>query len=459
MPVVNRPGNASPKNLISQCHLARISFTTVYGAIFAVLALVSTSPARGQTRVLYSFTGSANGLAPAAGLVRDAAGNLYGTTPSGGNQLAVQCQTFNGCGVVFELVLNSDGTYTQTVIHTFEPGVDGINPRGDLLLDSAGNLYGTTEYGGKGCSNLYGCGTVYELSPTGTGSWSEAILYNFTSGIDGTYPEAGLIFDGAGNLYGTTGFGAGSGCNTLGCGTVFELTPNQDGSWTEQILYVFQDSTDGAEPGSPLVFDEAGNLFGTAAVGGNAACNPPYGCGTVYELSPGYGNWSQKTLYTFDCGADGCFPSTGLASDGFGNLFGNMAGAGANGHGYVYKLSRQTKGTFNFVTLHDFDLTDGGQPEGTLLFAGGSLYGATYFGGSVNQPCYAGCGGVFRLTPAGGHAGYTFVGFGKPYRGRGPEGTLIRDSDGILYGTSSTGGAHDDGAVFKVTAFGSAPAR
>src|SRR5262249_38091842 len=251
--------------------------------------------------------GLADGSGPSGGLVLDAAGNLYGTSLSGGNQQG-QCLSIGGCGVVFELTPNQGGTWTQTTIHTFNVGSGGIQPHSQLLLDSAGNLYGTTIYGGNGCGGFYSCGTVYELSPAGNGVWTETILYNFEGGTDGNYPQAGLIFDSAGNLYGTTGFGANSGCNSLGCGTGFELSRGQNGTWTEHVLYVFQDGADGAEPGSALVFDKAGNLYGTAASGGNLSCNPPYGCGTIYQMTPQSGNWTESVLHAFACRKDGCFP-------------------------------------------------------------------------------------------------------------------------------------------------------
>jgi uncharacterized repeat protein (TIGR03803 family) len=409
-----------------------------------VLTLLLATTAWGQRKILYSFTGGADGNGPAAGLIRDASGNLYGTTGLGGSQ-AGQCLSIGGCGVVFELSPNSDGTWTDNTIHTFLGGTDGIQPHGSLVLDSAGNLYGTTIYGGTGCSgSYYNCGTVYELSPDGKGSWTETIIYNFQGGTDGTYPQAGLVAK-DGNFYGTTGFGANTGCDGLGCGTVFELTPGQNGAWTEHILYAFQDGTDGGEPGSAVAFDNAGNLYGTAATGGKLTCNPPYGCGVMYELVPGPGAWTESVLHTFDCGKSGCFPSTGLAIDGSGNLFGNVLG-GRNGYGFVFMLS--PSGTF--TVLHSFDLVHGGEPSATPVFDAGKLYGTTVIGGSENQFCNHGCGGVFRLEQFGNGLAYTFVGQGAAANGTGPGGSLIFDALGNAYGTASGGGL-GGGTVFEIT--------
>ncbi|MGA8838521.1 MAG: choice-of-anchor tandem repeat GloVer-containing protein [Candidatus Sulfotelmatobacter sp.] len=233
------PKSASGQNRTSQKQLTQKTSTTSRGALFVAVTLLLATSAWGQGKVLYSFSGPPDGEAPSAGLVRDAAGNLYGATPAGGNTTAEQCENgINGCGVVFELT-NSGGTWTESIIHTFVPGSgDGINPYGNLILNSAGNLYGTTEYGGTTCTGYFcGVGTVYELSPAGGGLWTETILYNFQAAGDGIYPEAGLIMDSAGNLYGTTGFGGNNAiCNTLGCGTVFELSPGSGGTWTEHIL-------------------------------------------------------------------------------------------------------------------------------------------------------------------------------------------------------------------------------
>lgn len=448
------PTSVSRQSHSSQNHLAKRPSTAFCSALFAAVTLLLATSAWGQGKILYSFSGPPDGDAPSAGLVRDAAGNLYGATAAGGNTTAEQCENgTNGCGVVFELT-NSGGTWAENIIHTFVPGSgDGINPIGSLILDGAGNLYGTTQYGGTACTGYFcGVGTVYELSPAGGGLWTETILYNFQAAGDGIYPQGGLVMDSAGNLYGFTGFGGNDAiCNGLGCGTIFELTPGSGGAWTEHILYTFQDGADGGEPrtGSALVFDTAGNLYGTGAVGGDVTCNPPYGCGVVFELSPTGGSWTERAIHNFEINKGGVFPSTGLAIDSLGNLYGNMPG-GANGDGYVYKMSPQTGGGFKFTSLYSFDETHGGQPYGTPMVAGGIIYGTLFDGGGDNASCTLGCGGVFRLAPSGSGVHYSFLGFGTAPKGANPQGNLIQDPSGNLYGTTSAGGAHGDGTVFEV---------
>lgn len=423
--------------------------------ICTVLCWIAFSSGRvlGQEIAIYSFTGQADGNGPAAGLISDQAGNLYGTAPIGGNEQG-QCQSLGGCGVVFELSPNTNGTWTEATIHTFVGGTDGIQPHGNLIIDGSGNLYGTTIYGGNGCAGYYSCGTVYELSPVGNGLWNETILYAFKGGTDGDGPEAGMISDSAGNLYGTTAFGANSACNSLGCGTVFQLSKGQDGSWTEQVLYIFQDGADGAEPGTALVFDSSGNLYGAAPIGGDVSCNPPYGCGVIYQLSPSSASWTENVLYTFNCNKSpkGCFPSAGLAIDDTGNLYGTSEGGGAHRYGFVFMLSPEMNGMWNATLLHSFDLTHGGQPRGSLtLDKAGNLYGTTNLGGQSNHLCESGCGTVFRLMRNGDGFVYDFAGFGGGLRGANPQSNVIIDQAGNLYGTTAGGGLYGAGTVFKVT--------
>jgi uncharacterized repeat protein (TIGR03803 family) len=445
------PGCASEKNslpLSQYVQLRRLKAFCV--TLFAVLCLLLATTAWGQEKVLYSFTGLADGGKPAAGLVRDAAGNMFGVAPDGGDQEPEQCQTTNyGCGVVFEVTPNANGKWTQTVIHTFTGGSDGLTPQGNLILDSADNLYGTTEYGGTGCDSYYGCGTVYELSPQENGSWTETILYNFKAGTDGYNPSAGLIFDSAGNLYGTTANGDNTACNTLGCGSVFELIPGTDGTWTEKILYVFTGGTDGGESSSPLIFDTAGNLYGTAAIGGDdTSCNAPFGCGTIYKLSPGSGNWEETVLKTFEGNDEGAYPHSGLTLGAHGVLYGDISNSGSNGTGSIFKLTPETGGHFTFSTIYNFDLEFGAAPSASLLLSGDVLYGTLYFGGSDNHICPLGCGGVFHVTTGG--TDYTFFAFGAPTNGANPTGTVILDSAGNLYGTTTIGGTDDEGTAFEL---------
>jgi uncharacterized repeat protein (TIGR03803 family) len=251
--------------------------------------------------ILYSFgtNGGASDGAEPEGVIFDKSGNLYGPTLSGGNGLCDHDQSAS-CGTIFELSPNGSGGWAENVIYAFPAGGGaGWSPNPGLVFDQSGNLYGTTYYGGANpCLGSGGCGTVFELSPSGSGSWTQTLLYSFGNGSnDGTFPAAGAIFDQSGNLYGTTQQG-GTGCGGAGggCGTVFELSPSGSG-WTENIAYSFQSgAVDGAYPYAELLFDQSGSLYSTTSSGFQ-------GAGTVFELSPdGSGGWAETVLYGFQDG-------------------------------------------------------------------------------------------------------------------------------------------------------------
>jgi uncharacterized repeat protein (TIGR03803 family) len=231
-------------------------------AIFA-LAVFVTGSAASQEKVLHSFGNGTDGLYPYAGLIFDAAGNLYSTTEYGG---------IHGQGAVFELSPREGGGWTETVLHSFGQGTDGSYPDRGLVFDAAGNLYGTTIGGG-----IHYNGSVVELSPRQRGGWTEQVLHSFNAnGTDGYYLYGGLIIDTAGNVYGTTNDGG-----TLGYGTVFELTPGWGGDWSERVLHSFgRNDSDGSLPYDGLIIDTAGNLYGTTNDGGI------YSGGTVFEITP-----------------------------------------------------------------------------------------------------------------------------------------------------------------------------
>jgi uncharacterized repeat protein (TIGR03803 family) len=345
------------------------------------------SPTGAET-VLYRFSGGADGGNPGS-LIRDAAGNLYGTAYAGGAKSST-CQ-FGTCGVVFKLSLSG----TETVLYSFTGGADGGNPGGDALVrDAAGNLYGTASGGGASNACFGGpCGVVFKLSPAGT----ETVLHTFTGGADGGVPFAGLTRDAAGNLYGTTGHGGAS-----GNGVVFELIrcDSAPSGYDFKVLYTFTGGADGGPFPSGLIQDTAGNLYGTTEEGGSRACSP--GCGTVFKVGP---TGSQTVLYRFTGGADGAFPGGGLTRDTAGNLYGTTLAGGVESSacqggqptcGVVFRLSP----TGTEKVLHSFTGFDGAQPSTSLIQdAGGNLYGTTGFGGT--NTCYPpyGCGVVFRLTP------------------------------------------------------------
>jgi uncharacterized repeat protein (TIGR03803 family) len=311
--------------------------------------------------VLFSFSDE-GGLQAPQGVIFDQKGNLYGTAIQAG-----ECGHYSTCGGVFELSPNPNGGWTGTVLYTFQPS-GGWGPSPGLVLDRAGNLYGTTFRGGSsGCSvdENSGCGTVFQLSPHGSGGWTETALYIFQGENDGGNPAAGLIFDQSGNLYGTTQLGGGTGCSA-GCGTVFELSPTGGGAWTENVLYSFEGGSDGNYPDAGLIFDINGNLYSTSG-GGDSACltSNGYGCGTTFELSPNSnGGWTETVLYRFQGGNDGEVPLSGVILDQTGNLYGTTnygggTGCTNTGCGVVYEVTRES-----FVTLSPTSLSFGNQTVG-----------------------------------------------------------------------------------------------
>ncbi len=346
------------------------------------------------TKVIYKFQGGHDGAFPSGTLLFDAAGNIYGETSSGGSA----CD----CGTAYELTPNS-GRYEETVIYRFDDTVshsDGEAPIGGLVMDSAGNLYGTTSSGGNGCA--FNCGTVFELSPA-NGAWNESILHNFAGGtLDGSYPSAALVFDAQGNLYGTTYAGGTGSCSgSSGCGVVFELSPTE-GGWSESILYNFAGgANDGARSYSNLIFDPTGNIYGTTYEGGNPACD--LGCGAVFEISPADGTWAETAIHLF-AKNDGHYLNSGLVMDASGNLYGVTAGGGVYDSGAAFQLTKDPEGAWAEKILHSFgNNKDGVQPNTALVFdATGTLFGGTVAGGAFDPAICdsgSGCGVVFQLTP------------------------------------------------------------
>ncbi len=410
-----------------------------------LVAVLLVSAASGSTEtVLYSFAGGSDGTLPTSALVADKLGNLYGTTSEGGNSNACGPFGVQSCGVVFQLT-SSSGGWTESVIYSFTGGTDGGTPYGGLVVDSAGNLYGTTSAGGAS-----GQGTVFELTPGSGGTWTETVLHSFTGGSDGAYPRAGLIMKGN-SLFGTTvQGGSGTTCGLFGgsCGTVFKLVHSKSG-WTEKVLYSFLGGSDGGFPFAGLVMDKPGNLYGTTTQYG-ASC-----CGTAFELKHGKGSWTEGTLYSFTGGADGSYPEGSLVFGGPRSLYGTTSVGGASGVGTVFQL-KYNNGSWTLSTLHTFtDSPDGAVPEAGLVKRGNTFYGTTYNGGTGSSCGPFGgtpCGTVFSLTHS--HQSwtesvvYSFV--GTPDAAQ-PEGSLILDKSGNLYGTGLTGGTSGNGAVFEIT--------
>lgn len=396
-----------PMRLLDTLTMKRAVFSYPQTRMFMVLALLFVAGSvAGQTKsVLLSFSGVGDGALPYGGLIVDAAGNLYGTTYGG---------VVRRAATVFEL--NPIGMHT--ILHTFfGPPHDGSAPEAGLVRDGRGNLYGTTYAGGA-----FGAGTVFRVTASG----HEKVLYSFTGGDDGGYPQAGLLYV-RGTLYGTTTSG---GPYAYSGGTVFKLSP--DG--TESTLYSFNVFTDGASPEASLIVDSDGNLYGTTTSSG------AFGYGTVFEVAS---DGTQTTLYDFGSVLnDGAFPEGGLVRDSLGNFYGTTTQGGAYGVGTIFELTSAGEE----IILHNFTGADGSGPYGSLVrSAKGNLFGTTGYGGS--NRCVPGCGTIFELTPAGKFTSLRFTGGD----GEHPLAGLVRDSAGNLYGTTSSGGAWGWGTVFKVT--------
>ena len=405
------------------------------GAVFALAAICAltvagTPSSQAQTfTVLHNFTGGGDGAYPYSKLIVDAGGNLYGTTTWGGPN---NCSPPYECGTVFKLTHRNSAWVLQT-LYTFDPttgsdgyapigqlarnpsGVlygttqsggpkgdgtvlelrpsptrpvsvvapwmetrihdfgfnDGEQPIGDLLLDSAGNLYGTTCFGGANA-----LGTVYKMTPS-DGGWTYAVLYSFTGGYDGGCPHAGVVLDAAGNVYGTAYDGG-----THDEGVVYQVTP----SGLETVLYNFTGGNDGSLPYAGVIFDQSGNLYGATAFGGSG------GAGVVFELSPGNGGWSYTEIYPLP--GTGWGPYERLVMDGSGNLYGTIYEGSYSGYGSVFKLT-PSNGGWTYTSLHEFTGgDDGANPyAGLILDSSGNLYGTASHGGAFNY------GVVFEITP------------------------------------------------------------
>src|SRR5450432_1357385 len=315
--------------------------------------------------VLYSFSGGADGGEPYKGVTVDAAGNVYGTAVTGG---AGSCE--GGCGVAYK-VTNSGGTWTQSVIHAFTGGADGSGPGARLAVDNRGNLYGMAPTGGD-----FGLGTIYQLHPNGDGTYKFKLLHTFTGGLDGATGSAGKMVFNNDHLYGAATTG---GAN--GQGTVFELTPTARGEWDLKTLYSFKGEPDVGFPYGGLLFDQSGSIYGTSYYDG------ANDLGGVYQLTPkADGNWKERVLYSFKSGSDGNSSISNLVFDAAGNLYGTTSEGGL-GPGTIFKLARGTGATWTESLPHNFSgPPDGAFPySGTVGDKAGSFYGATVHGGAADE--------------------------------------------------------------------------
>ena len=400
---------------------ARIAVTLLLMVILVSAASAST------TRVIYSFAGGNDGAYADTDLVADSAGNLYGTS--------VQDGRF-GSGTVFRLSPSANG-WTHTVLYSFTGGADGGEPYKGVTLDSAGNLYGTAVTGGTGpCEG--GCGVVYQLTRS-SGGWIQKVIHNFT-GADGSGPGSPVSFDVHGNLYGMTPTGG-----TNGLGTIYQLRPSATGNWTLNVIHTFTGTPDGSGGSAGRLIFRSGQLYGVATTGG------ANGAGTAFRLSrTPVGEWNIQILYAFKGQPDASFPYGGLLFDTAGNLYGTSYYGGTNGLGAVYKLAYKS-GVWTESVLYSFQGgSDGSSPISTLVpDSSGNLYGTTSEGG-ISTGC--GCGTIFRLAPAA-NATWTEV---ILYRFHGaPDGAF--PYNGMLaigvkfYGTTTQGGVGGDGAIFEFT--------
>jgi uncharacterized repeat protein (TIGR03803 family) len=403
------------------------SFGLARLALIAIV-LAASSNAGAQETVLYNFGNGIGPAEPMSNLIFDAAGNLYGTTAQ---------SIGNADGSVFELSPEAGGAWKETLLHNFgQEGGGGYYLQGGLIFDSAGNLYGTAQYGGT-----HAGGVVFELFAAAGGGWEEKVLHSFGNGTEGSHPSCTLVMDTAGDLYGTTNLGG-----IYNQGIAFELSPTGSGDWKEKVLHNFGASaTDGTQPWAGLIFDAAGNLYGTTLNGG------AYKGGTVFELTPHTdGGWSERILHNFgkvdSSGVSADEVYAGVIFDAAGNLYGTTYSGGAHDDGVVFRLTPTAGGTWKTSILTSLDDTDGANPFGGLVLdAAGSLYG-TGSGGVSNED-----GTVFELSPsAGGVWSVTVLVAFDSTNGRNPYGSLILDSSGNLYGTTSLGGSGGLGTVFEI---------
>jgi uncharacterized repeat protein (TIGR03803 family) len=429
--------------------------------VVLILTFASTASAEWKEKVLYSFQGGVNdGSLPAGGVVFDSQGNLYGATTYGG---LTACAIGGECGTIFQLSrpVQKGDPWTEKLIYKFQGqgSNDGGVPSGGLILDAAGNLYGITAYGGSGDCVLLGlragCGTVYELSPPKQkgGAWKETILYSFPTAKQGYFPNGNLVFEKSGNLYGATTFGGtkGTSCDAYyggQCGVVFELTPPK------------------AKPGrwtEQVLHNFAGGTDGANPNGGLVLDSKGnvYGTtymggsgdwGTVYQLKPPTrkgGVWTEKQLLVFTSGNAGGLPSAGVIFDSKANLYGTTVGT-------IFRLAPPStkSGRWKHTILSTFNNYEAYDPDGALVFdPGGSLYGTTYSSNTFH-------GTVFRLQPPSRKGSkWTFAilyGFLGPPDGGQPAANLIFDKNGNLYSTTQKGGTgvcsfYGCGTVFEVS--------
>jgi uncharacterized repeat protein (TIGR03803 family) len=425
--------------------MRRKGFWIAASCILAMLGLrpiFSSGAAPTSTeRIIHEFTGGNDGGYPVSDLTLDAEGNLYGTTAGGG---------IYGWGTVFELKRTTDGWKEEVLYNFAGKSSDGGDPEAGVIFDNAGNLYGVTD--GQFEGNL--TANVFKLTPN-SGGWTESVLYSFNVAPFG--PQNDLVLDAQGNLFGTLSAGGiATGCSVYGCGTVFELMPQSNGSWKETTIYEFPGAPDGAIPSSGVVLDSQRNVWGMTEAGGRGKCEyvpKVAGCGIVYELTPNSdGSWKEAVIYDFARGGGFAVnPSSGLILDGASHLLATTI-AGGDGPGTVLELTQSQKGWQQDVLYRFYGDPDGDTPVGRLgINSDGALFGVTFRGGKN-------AGTVFELqrSQTNGWKERVLHSFVGGIDGASPQAGLVFDSQGHLYGTTGSGGGGTVctggcGTVYEIT--------
>jgi uncharacterized repeat protein (TIGR03803 family) len=418
----------------------------IVAVVFSSISLLGQQ----QFDIAYSFgaNGVTDGTAPNGGLVFDKAGNLYGTTRGGGNTACAG--EFSGCGTVFKLSPAAGGAWTESVIYRFcldfNVCSDGYTPWAGLAIDGSGNLFGSTVYGGT-AQDPYG--TVFELSPNPDGSWTHTTLWNF-SFENAWAPYGKLILDSLGNLYGTTYAGGDE-----GDGTVFELSPSSVGSWTMVTLHSLDRSVDGQEPYAGVAFDRAGNLYGTTWTGGDSSCDGGFGCGSIFELSPNSdGTWSESMVYLFSYGTGG-IPWGEVNFDEKGNLYTTVSTYGPliqHQDGGVFRMTR-SGGSWGYSGTYPFNGADGDSPWAGVAIDSRSdtMYGTTLEGGPQGYCAYPyGCGTVFKIRGGRETVLHNFCSEPGCTDGMWPWSSLFPGIHEGLFGATWGGGTYGRGVVFEL---------
>jgi hypothetical protein len=441
----------------------------VLGSVLAIGAAPGIARA-GSYGVLHQFTGGVDGAAPVAPVIIGPTGVLYGSASAGASQACDSPQDIHGCGTIFSLTppAPASSAWTFDVLYRFTDPNDGYAPEAALLLDTAGNLYGTTLSGGANAAQsacgITGCGTVFRLSPPATpgGAWTKITLYSFLGARDGGLPAGRLIFDGGGALIGTAMDG-GIAPADKGYGVVFRLAPptQPGGPWTERPLHRFTGGSGGATPRSALLAGPGGTYFTTTFLGGTDLFDCNGGCGAVLQLTPpasGQTSWGANLIHGFSGPVDGGNPAGDLAADPAGNLYGATSfggGASFNG-GTVFTLRPpQGGGTWTLNVLHAFGIIpkDADTPGGIILGkshhlfgAALDLFGAALGGGKVDN------GTVFAVSATGATPAETVLHrFTNTMPGTVPNGTLLQLPSGEIVGTSfGTGGSNDPGLIYRL---------